>query len=105
MTVYLFTPCLPNFLDLQSFSNALRTCLGVKSNDIQKANQGQQYKNIKNRKNIKKDAYESAWPNVPDLAKSFILESGLNALTNRRILKKLALIYLNFFTKLNIEKL
>ncbi len=41
------------------------------SNDIQKTNQGQQYKNIKNRKNIKKDAYESAWPNVVNLSEEY----------------------------------
>ena len=39
---------------------------------IQEANKGQQYKNIKNRKNIKKDAYESAYPNVPDLTKEYL---------------------------------
>jgi len=42
------------------------------SNDIQKTNQGQQYKNIKNRKNIKKDAYQSAYPNAPNLTEEYL---------------------------------
>ena len=38
------------------------------SKDNQNANEGQQYKNIKNIENKKKEPFESAWPNVQNLA-------------------------------------